>query len=94
MNYDGSRCQRALSVVKNRGDFHFVTFSCDRRQPHLSTAAARNLFERALEAMRLRYDFVVAGYVVMPEHVHLLVSEPKRAILAKALQALNLSVAR
>jgi putative transposase len=29
----------------------------------------------------------------MPEHVHLLVSEPKRAILAKAIQALKLSVA-
>jgi putative transposase len=42
--------------------------------------------------MRVRYDFVVAGYVVMPEHVHLLVSEPKRADLSKALQALKLSV--
>ena len=43
--------------------------------------------------MRLRYEFFVAGYVVMPEHVHLLVSEPRRALLAKALQALKLSVA-
>jgi putative transposase len=42
--------------------------------------------------MRLRYDFVVAGYVVMPEHVHLLTSEPKKAVLSKALQALKLSV--
>jgi putative transposase len=42
--------------------------------------------------MRLRYDFVVAGYVVMPEHIHLLVSEPKKAALSKALQALKLSV--
>ena len=29
----------------------------------------------------------------MPEHVHLLISEPKGALLAKALQALRLSVA-
>jgi putative transposase len=42
--------------------------------------------------MRIRYDFVVCGYVVMPEHVHLLVSEPKQAILSKAIQALKLSV--
>ncbi|MBB5064651.1 REP element-mobilizing transposase RayT [Granulicella mallensis] len=28
----------------------------------------------------------------MPEHVHLLIREPKRAILAKALQALKISV--
>jgi putative transposase len=33
-----------------------------------------------------------SGYVVMPEHVHLLVSEPKKTILSKAVQALKLSV--
>jgi putative transposase len=42
--------------------------------------------------MRTRYNFVVCGYVVMPEHVHLLVSEPKEALLSKAIQALKLSV--
>ena len=43
--------------------------------------------------MRIRYGFVVAGYVVMPEHVHLLVSEPERGLLADALKAVKLSVA-
>jgi putative transposase len=42
--------------------------------------------------MRVRYGFVVAGYVVMPEHVHLLVNEPRTAVLRTALQALKLSV--
>ena len=42
--------------------------------------------------MRIRYEVCVFGYVVMPEHVHLLVSEPKWATLAKAIQALKLSV--
>ena len=50
------------------------------------------LFEDALERVRCRYLFVVAGYVVMPEHVHLLVNEPKRALLSRAVQALKLSV--
>jgi len=54
--------------------------------------SARELFERSLEVIRLRYDFVACGYVVMPEHVHLLVSEPKKALLSKAIQALKLSV--
>ena len=72
--------------------FHFITFSCYRRLPYLGTPAARGLFERSLESMRTRYQFVVCGYVVMPEHVHLLVSEPKRALLSKAIQALKLSV--
>ena len=33
------------------------------------------LFEDALERVRCRSLFVAAGYVVMPEHVHLLVNE-------------------
>jgi putative transposase len=84
---------KSLVRYQQTGDLHFVTFSCYRRQPHLGQASARDLFERSLEAMRLRYDFIVSGYVVMPEHVHLLVSEPRKALLAKALQALKLSVA-
>ena len=34
------------------------------------------------------------GYVVMPEHVHLLVDEPERGHLAQMLQSLKQSVAR
>ena len=30
-----------------------------------------------LEQARRRYHFVVVGYIVMPEHLHLLVSEPQ-----------------
>jgi putative transposase len=70
-----------------------VTFSCYARQPNLGASSAREIFERSLEAMRSRYQFVVAGYVVMPEHVHFLVSEPKKVLLSKAIQALKLSVA-
>ena len=44
----------------------------------------------SLETMRLRCDFFVSGCVVMPEHVHLLVSEPRKALLSKAIQALKL----
>jgi putative transposase len=48
--------------------------------------------EDALERARLRHLFVVSGYVVMPEHVHLLVNEPQRGLLSRAVQALKLSV--
>jgi putative transposase len=78
---------------QHSGDLHFVTFSCYRRQPHLGDAAARAIFEQSLETMRKRYVFYVTGFVVMPEHVHLLISEPQRGCLARALQALKLSVA-
>ena len=74
------------------GEFHFLTFSCYCRRRYMATVAAKELFEDALERVRLRYVFVVAGYVVMPEHVHLLINEPHRASLSKVIQALKLSV--
>jgi putative transposase len=72
---------------------HFVTFSCYHRLAYLGDAVSRDLFESALERIRKRYEWAVSGYVVMPEHVHLLVNEPSNATLAKAIQALKLSIA-
>jgi putative transposase len=71
---------------------HFLTFSCYRRLPYLASPEAKNLFEDALERIRKKYSFVVAGYVVMPEHVHLLVNEPGRPTLDQASKAIKLSV--
>jgi putative transposase len=85
---------RGLVRYQQTGDFHFVTFSCFHRLSHLDSPEARDLFESSLECTRRRYSFVVVGYVVMPEHVHLLVGEPLTGMLAGALQALKLSVAR
>jgi putative transposase len=52
------------------------------------------LFESALETVRVRYRMAVPGYVVMPEHVHMLVNEPGMSSLDRAIAALKLSVAR
>ena len=84
---------RGLVRYQQTGDLHFLTFSCYGRQGYFRSAKGRELFLQSLETMRQRYDFHVLGYVVMPEHVHLLVSEPKRALLSKVVQALKLSVA-
>src|ERR1700689_5531810 len=54
---------------------------------------AYSYFECALERTRRSYGMCVYGYVVMPEHVHLLVSEPEREVLAPAMQSLKQSVA-
>ena len=72
---------------------HFVTFSCYRRAPLLGTPGTRDVFEQ-VQQTRQWYGFYVSGYVVMPEHVHLLVSEPERGKLSTALQMLKQNVAR
>ena len=73
---------------------HFITFSCYHRAQLLGTPAARDLFEDTLERTRHWYGFYICGYVVMPEHVHLLVSEPERGLLCTAIQMLKQNVAR
>ncbi len=56
---------------------HFITFSCHQRRPLFGACWRRDCFLRILEEVRAKYRFVVAGFVVMPEHVHLLISEPE-----------------
>ena len=73
---------------------HFLTFSCYRRRANFESAESRATFETSLEKVRRGYGLCVFGYVVMPEHVHLLVNEPQRAELARAMQSLKQSVAR
>lgn len=75
-------------------DLHFLTFSCYRRQPLLNSAARCDLFLQILERVRRRYRLVVLGYVAMPEHVHLLLSEPQRATLSTTIQALKVGFVR
>ena len=76
------------------GDLHFITTSCYGRRPLLASVRRRELFLRILERVRRRYHLVVVGYVVMPEHVHLLLSEPNERKLSVAVQALKLGFAR
>jgi putative transposase len=72
------------------GGLHFITWSCYRRRPLLDTEGARDLFLTVVEVMRERYRFGVVGYVVMPEHVHLLISEPRIGDPSIVVQAVKL----
>jgi len=61
-----------LKRYYGRNDLHFMTFSCYRRLPFLLKATARALLVRELARVRREFHFLLVGYVVMPEHVHLL----------------------
>jgi putative transposase len=74
------RFQRAESL-------HFVTFSCFHRLPLLDASSAKETVEAELEQVRARHEARVYAYVLMPEHLHLLVNEPPRIILAQFLKA-------
>ncbi len=85
---------RRLHRYYGAGYLHFITTSCYRRQPLLGNKQNRDLFLRVLEEVRRRYQFAVIGYVIMPEHVHLLLGEPERGNPSVVMQALKQGFAR
>ena len=85
---------KGLHRYYRTGHLHFITFSCYHRRPFLSRVRRRDLFLQILEQVRLRYSFVVVGYVIMPEHVHLLISEPDRGTQSTVMQVLKQRFAR
>ena len=85
---------RSLKRFQEARCLHFITFSCQHRDPLLSTPQSRDIFLEIFERTRRWYDFYVTGYVVMPEHVHLLISEPERKKLSIAIQMLKQNTAR
>ena len=80
-----ARLRRAYGT----GYLHFVTFSCYQRRPLLGAPKCRDLFLRILEETRIRYGIVIVGYVVMPEHVHVLFSEPEDSNHSVVVQVLK-----
>ena len=83
-----------LKRFQQSGHTHFITFTCYHRRPLLANTAARQTFERALERVRRAFGMRVYGYVVMPDHVHLLITEPAHDLLADALKSLKQGVSR
>jgi putative transposase len=83
-----------LKHFQESGQLHFLTFSCYHRKAKLSLPNTRDQFIVSLEQTRQQYALLVYGYVVMPEHVHLLVGEPEQGKLFRAIQSLKQSVAR
>ncbi len=59
---------RGLRRYQQADEFHFITFSCYRRQQGLVTPQARRLLQQTLERVRPWYGLCVFGCVIMPEH--------------------------
>jgi putative transposase len=74
--------------------FHFITFSCYKRQPFLQTNSAKDTVQQILEQTRKQQSLRLAAYVLMPEHVHLLTDEPAKDTLATFLQILKQQTSR
>jgi len=87
MPYGLKRFQKAEAL-------HFITFSCFQRLPFLEAAAPKDTVEAVLEETRARHEARVYAYVLMPEHVHLLMNEPGSIVVAQFLKALKQMTSR
>src|SRR5690242_7488967 len=81
------RCQQSKQA-------HFIIFTCYHRRRGFNSPAAYDLFLQVLEQMRQRFSLRIYGYVVMPEHVHMLLRDPVSALLVDAMHYLKLSFAK
>ena len=83
-----------LKRVTGYGDLHFITFCCYQRRALLGTVPARNLAAKILGEVRSKYGFALVGYVLMPEHVHLLIGESQAVLPAKIIQVFKQRLSR
>jgi putative transposase len=78
-----------LKRFQTAASLHFITFSCFHRLPLLAALEAKETFEAVLEQERQRHLARVYAYVLMPEHIHLLINEPPAILLAQFLKAVK-----
>jgi len=83
-----------LRRVTGRKDLHFITFCCYHRRALLETAGARDFAVQILGEVRAKYGFALAGYVIMPEHVHFMIGETESASPAEVVQVFKQRVSR
>ena len=77
-----------------RGDLHFITFTCYQRRALRGGVRSRNLAAKILDEVRAKYGFALVGYVLMPEHVHLLINELPSVRPARIIQVFKQRVSR
>jgi putative transposase len=86
----------AHRLIRHYGHGHlqFNTFTCYRRLPLLCSVRAKTDFVQMLGEVRDRFGFSLVGYVVMPEHIHLLISGPAKGTPSTVVQVLKQRVSR
>ena len=87
--------RRRHAAQNTPGEAHFLTFSCFKRRAFLSRDRTREYFIEALSRARIFHKFDLWAYVIMSNHVHLLIY-PRRSIydMGEIEAAIKLDVSR
>ena len=87
------RPRKTRRRIERPNDARYLTFSCYARRPLLGEADARDAVADQLMLARSRLGFRLLAWVLMPEHVHLLVVPPAGSEIPQVLMAIKRPVA-
>ncbi|NLH48798.1 MAG: hypothetical protein GX444_09360 [Myxococcales bacterium] len=87
--------RKKIKHFNDPGQAHFLTFSCFQRLPLLTKQRPIHWFLSALSKTCRNLDYSLWGYVIMPEHIHLVI-HPKtdEYDISAFLQAIKQPVSR
>ena len=83
-----------LRHLDNLGTARFVTFSCHNQLPLLEPDWAKEIFLRQLKSSRAKHGLKILAYVIMPEHVHLVIDPVKEMELGRVIGEIKSRSAR
>jgi putative transposase len=79
---------------ENPSDARFLTFSCYCRLPLFSNDAIKDTFVCSLEHTRTRHAFLLHAWVLMPEHVHMVIRCHAGSTVPDVLRTLKTGLAK
>ena len=83
-----------LKHYDNLGTARFVTFSCYRRLKGFKREGVFRLFLKHLQRARIKHNFKLFGYVIMPKHVHLVILPSSGSKLGLIIREIKSNMAR
>ena len=83
-----------LKHYDNLGTARFVTFCCYLQKKFLTELKATELLIKHIAAARSKYGFKLLGYVIMPEHVHLVMLPADGSKLGLIIREIKSKMAR
>jgi putative transposase len=89
-----SKRRKRVRHYDEPGHAHFLTFSCYRRLPLLGKERSCLWLVQAIQQARVKHGFDLWAWVIMPDHVHLLIWPSAGTATAEILRSIKVPVAR
>jgi len=83
-----------LKHYDNLGTVRFITFSCYKRFKYFTNEKHIRIFLNHLKILGDNYEIKILGFVIMPDHVHLVLLPPIEMKLGKLIGQLKVRTAK